>query len=89
MVPARSTSRSSMPTRRRTTRTTRRASTSSVSGGLIALDNMLWSGKVADPAATDESTRALRALNAKIAVDPRVDACLLTIGDGVMLARKR
>ncbi len=58
-------------------------------GGLIALDNMLWNGKVADPAATDESTRALRALNAKIAVDPRVDACLLTIGDGVMLARKR
>ncbi len=58
-------------------------------GGLVALDNMLWSGKVADPAASDESTRALRALNAKIAADPRVDASLLTIGDGVMLARKR
>jgi len=58
-------------------------------GGLIALDNTLWSGKVADPAANDDSTRALRALNAKIAADPRVDMCLLTIGDGVMLARKR
>jgi len=58
-------------------------------GGLVALDNVLWSGKVADPAASDESTRALRALNAKIAADARVDACLLTVGDGVMLARKR
>ncbi|HYQ99746.1 MAG TPA: class I SAM-dependent methyltransferase [Casimicrobiaceae bacterium] len=58
-------------------------------GGLVALDNMLWSGRVADPAASDESTSALRALNAKIAADSRVDACLLTIGDGVMLARKR
>ncbi len=58
-------------------------------GGLVALDNMLWSGKVADPSASDESTRALRALNAKIAADARVDACLVTIGDGVMLARKR
>jgi O-methyltransferase len=58
-------------------------------GGLIALDNTLWGGKVADPAADDDSTRALRALNAKVAADPRVDMCLLTIGDGVLLARKR
>jgi predicted O-methyltransferase YrrM len=58
-------------------------------GGLIALDNMLWSGAVADRRKTDAATKALRALNAKIADDPRVDACLLTIGDGVMLARKR
>ena len=58
-------------------------------GGLIALDNMLWSGAVADPAKTDATTHALRALNAKIAADPRVEASLLTIGDGVMLARKR
>lgn len=57
--------------------------------GLIALDNMLWSGKVADPAAQDATTVALRTLNAKIAADPRVDASLLTIGDGVMLARRR
>ena len=58
-------------------------------GGLIALDNMLWSGAVADPAVTDESTTALRALNAKIHADPRVDMALATIGDGVMLAVKR
>jgi predicted O-methyltransferase YrrM len=58
-------------------------------GGLITLDNMLWSGKVADPSVHDADTDALRALNGKISVDPRVDACLLTVGDGVMLARKR
>ena len=56
---------------------------------LIALDNMLWSGEVADPDVHDEDTDALRALNAKIRDDERVDACLLTVGDGVMLARKR
>lgn len=58
-------------------------------GGLIALDNMLWSGAVADPANTDESTVAIRALNAKIHADTRVDMALATIGDGVMMARKR
>jgi predicted O-methyltransferase YrrM len=58
-------------------------------GGLIALDNMLWGGKVAQPDAHDEDTDALRALNAKIRSDKRVDACLLTVGDGVMLVRKR
>ena len=57
-------------------------------GGLIALDNMLWSGAVADPSKHDADTDALRALNAKIAADPRVDSCLLTVGDGIMLARK-
>jgi predicted O-methyltransferase YrrM len=58
-------------------------------GGLIAIDNVLWSGAVADPANTDESTKALRALNIKIHGDPRVDMALATIGDGVMLAVKR
>jgi predicted O-methyltransferase YrrM len=58
-------------------------------GGLILLDNMLWSGGVADPNVHDADTDALRALNAKIHDDRRVDACLLTVGDGVMLARKR
>ena len=58
-------------------------------GGLIALDIMLWSGAVADPAVTDDNTNALRALNAKIHADPRVDMALATIGDGVMLAVKR
>jgi caffeoyl-CoA O-methyltransferase len=58
-------------------------------GGLIAFDNMLWSGAVADETDTDPETSALRALNAKIHADPRVDMALATIGDGVMLARVR
>jgi predicted O-methyltransferase YrrM len=58
-------------------------------GGLIVLDNMLWSGRVADPDHHDADTDAIRALNAKIDIDGRVDSSLLTIGDGVMLVRKR
>ena len=58
-------------------------------GGLVVLDNMLWSGRVADRDHHDADTDAIRALNAKIRADNRVDAALLTIGDGVMLARKR
>ena len=50
---------------------------------------MLWSGRVADPDHHDADTDAIRALNAKIRDDNRVDATLLTIGDGVMMARKR
>ncbi|MEO7200479.1 MAG: class I SAM-dependent methyltransferase [Dokdonella sp.] len=59
------------------------------SGGLIALDNMLWSGDVADPAINDADTTALRALNHKLQHDERVDMVLLSLGDGVALARKR
>ena len=58
-------------------------------GGLIAFDNMLWSGAVADPKIGDADTVALRNLNEKIHGDTRVDMALATIGDGVMLARKR
>jgi len=58
-------------------------------GGLIALDNMLWSGRVADASQHDADTDAIRDLNAKIRADQRVDASLLTLGDGVMLVRKR
>jgi predicted O-methyltransferase YrrM len=58
-------------------------------GGLIAIDNTLWSGAVADPAKNDPDTAAIRALNLKVRDDRRVEACLLTVGDGVMLARKR
>jgi caffeoyl-CoA O-methyltransferase len=58
-------------------------------GGLIAIDNTLWGGDVVDPAVTDPETEAIRALNVKVRDDPRVEACLLTVGDGVMLARKR
>jgi caffeoyl-CoA O-methyltransferase len=57
--------------------------------GLILLDNMIWSGQVADLNVQDEDTRTLRALNEKIRDDGRVEACLLTVGDGVMMARKR
>jgi predicted O-methyltransferase YrrM len=59
------------------------------SGGLIAVDNTLWSGAVADPKKQDPDTRAIRELNAKIADDPRVSASLVPIGDGLLLARKR
>ncbi|WP_299443406.1 class I SAM-dependent methyltransferase [uncultured Rhodospira sp.] len=58
-------------------------------GGLIALDNMLWKGTVADPANTSADTVALRALTAKIRDDARVDACLVPIRDGLLLARRR
>jgi len=57
--------------------------------GLIAIDNVLWSGAVADTSKNDDDTKALRALNIKISNDARVDCSLLTIGDGVMLVRKR
>jgi O-methyltransferase len=57
-------------------------------GGIIAFDNMLWGGAVANPRAKDGETQALRALNAKIAGDRRVDAVLLPVGDGMMLARR-
>ena len=58
-------------------------------GGLITFDNMIWGGDVADDSITDRDTVALRNLNAKIIKDERVDACLLTIADGIMLARRR
>jgi caffeoyl-CoA O-methyltransferase len=58
-------------------------------GGLLAVDNSLWSGAVADPADQRDNTRAIRALNQKIASDPRVSASLVPIGDGLYLARKR
>jgi len=58
-------------------------------GGLIAIDNTLWGGKVAHPAPGDADTLALQALNAKLHVDTRVDVSLLPIGDGLTLARKR
>jgi len=58
-------------------------------GGLIAVDNTLWSGAVIDPAQQSENTRALRAFNQKIFKDRRVDIALLAIGDGLTLAVKR
>ncbi|HSZ74876.1 MAG TPA: class I SAM-dependent methyltransferase [Rhizomicrobium sp.] len=58
-------------------------------GGLIALDNMLWSGSVADDEDQRDDPRALRALNAKIHDDDRVDMALAALGDGIMLVHKR
>lgn len=58
-------------------------------GGLIVIDNVLWHGRVVDPAAADRDTAALRALNSKIGRDERVDISMLPIGDGVSLVRKR
>jgi predicted O-methyltransferase YrrM len=58
-------------------------------GGLAVIDNVLWSGRVADPAADDPDTRAIRAFNAKLRDDKRVDLSLLPIADGLTLARKR
>src|SRR5262249_3584650 len=58
-------------------------------GGLIAVDNVLWHGAVLDASATDAETEAIRALNHKVRDDGRVEACLLTVGDGILLVRKR
>ena len=58
-------------------------------GGLIMFDNTLWSGRVADDSVQDIDTQALRALNAKLKQDQRVDISLLPMADGITLARKR
>ena len=58
-------------------------------GGLLAVDNTLWSGKVADPKARDKDTAALKKFNAALHKDERIDLTLVPIGDGLTLARKR
>ena len=58
-------------------------------GGLVAIDNVLWNGSVVDADNQSPNTRAIRALNEKIANDPRVTPCLVPVGDGLTLARKR
>ena len=57
--------------------------------GVIVFDNVLWMGAVADPANTEESTQAIRALNDFVARDPRVEAVMLPVADGVTLVRRR
>ncbi len=57
-------------------------------GGLIAVDNTLWEGRVADPKARDADTRAIRDFNRRLRDDPRVHQCLVPIGDGLSLAIK-
>jgi caffeoyl-CoA O-methyltransferase len=57
-------------------------------GGLIAVDNTLWDGRVIDPNVTDADTEAIRAFNRKLKADERIALTLATIGDGVTLACK-
>jgi len=58
-------------------------------GGLIAVDNTLWHGRIADPSNNDEETVAIRNLLVKARDDERVSSSLIPIGDGLLLARKR
>ena len=58
-------------------------------GGLIVVDNTLWSGEVANPENREADTRALRKFNDTLHRDPRVDLALLPVGDGLTLARLR
>jgi caffeoyl-CoA O-methyltransferase len=58
-------------------------------GGLIAVDNVLWGGSVINPDKQDVDTRAIRTFNEKLLADDRVDISLVPIGDGLTLARKR
>lgn len=58
-------------------------------GGVVAIDNVLWGGSVADPSDQDADTCAIRELNDKIHRDARVEMSLLPIGDGLTLAMKR
>lgn len=58
-------------------------------GGLIAIDNVFWSGRVADPQVMDKDTLAIRALNEKLHRDSRIELSIIPIGDGLTLALKR
>jgi len=58
-------------------------------GGLIAVDNVLWGGSVADPTDEQQSTQAIRAFNRRLKGDTRVDIAMLPIADGLTLAMKR
>ena len=59
------------------------------SGGILAADNVLWSGRVAKMDELDESTIAIRQFNEHLHRDERIDLCLVPLGDGLTLARKR
>jgi predicted O-methyltransferase YrrM len=58
-------------------------------GGLIAIDNVLWAGDVADPAINDINTVIIRELNTQLLTDERITLSMLPLGDGLTLARKR
>lgn len=57
--------------------------------GVILVDNVLWMGTVADPAASGEDIDAIRAFNDFVAADPRVEVAMLTVGDGLSVIRKK
>ena len=57
-------------------------------GGMIVVDNTLWSGKVADPGVQDEETVAIRELNDRMSSDSRVSSVMLNLSDGVTIAQK-
>jgi caffeoyl-CoA O-methyltransferase len=57
--------------------------------GVILVDNTLWMGAVIDPKVTDDQTKTIRAFNDMVATDERVESVILTVGDGLTLARKR
>ena len=56
-------------------------------GGVIMSDNVLWAGRVIDPAEQDAETEVIRAYNQKLLADPRVETVMLPIGDGLSLSR--
>ena len=58
-------------------------------GGVILVDNVLWMGTVADPTRDEPNVNAIRAFNAKVARDPRVECVMLPISDGLTLIRKK
>jgi predicted O-methyltransferase YrrM len=57
--------------------------------GLIAIDNVLWYGKVADESVQDKATVALRELNAHLLTDERIDFNIIPVGDGIAMCRVR
>lgn len=58
-------------------------------GGVVAVDNVLWYGKVSDPEVQDKATQAIRAINDKMAADERVHFSIVPIGDGLALCVKK
>jgi caffeoyl-CoA O-methyltransferase len=58
-------------------------------GGVLVADNVLWSGRVVDPEATDDDTEAIRRFNDHVAADERVTRVMLAVGDGITICRKR
>jgi O-methyltransferase len=58
-------------------------------GGVILIDNVLWSGRVADPSASDADTVALRALAKTVQADARVHAVMAGVGDGLLMVLKK